>query len=294
MRTFNLRIPNKFLLAIGVLIGFTALVISMRVLLPLDDSLTRLQEGSVIRIGYAIEAPYAYIGSRGSITGESPEVASVIVEELGIDRIEWVQTDFDSLIQGLLDHRFDVIAAGMFITPGRALQVRFSNPTFRVNPGLLTHAGNPHQLQSYEDLITNPTLRVAVLAGSIEERYLTQLGISETQLITVPDAITGKTAVSADIADALALSSVTVRWMAAHDASRSVEAIEVPQIFDSPLILGYGAFAFRINDIQLINGWNQILESYIGSPAHLELIKHYGFTESELPDKTTSDSVLNP
>ncbi|MCE1252324.1 MAG: hypothetical protein LWX83_02120, partial [Anaerolineae bacterium] len=44
-----------------------------------DQSLTDLQQKGVIRIGYAVEAPYAYVLENGKISGESPEVAKVIV-----------------------------------------------------------------------------------------------------------------------------------------------------------------------------------------------------------------------
>lgn len=53
-----------------------------------DQSLTRLQQADTIRIGYAIEAPFAFLNS----------VAKEIVARVGIQRIEWVQTDFGSLI----------------------------------------------------------------------------------------------------------------------------------------------------------------------------------------------------
>lgn len=70
-----------------------------------------LREPGVIRIGYAIEAPYAFLRADGEVTGESPEVARRVVARLGIPHIEWRLAEFSELISELEDGRIDVIAA---------------------------------------------------------------------------------------------------------------------------------------------------------------------------------------
>lgn len=52
-----------------------------------------------IRIGYANEAPYAYMDSKEArVTGESVEIARVVLKRMGIDEVEGVLTEFGSLI----------------------------------------------------------------------------------------------------------------------------------------------------------------------------------------------------
>ena len=94
-------------------------------------TLARIRHDGFVRIGYAVEAPYAYLAD-GRVTGESPEVARAIFARLGIDSLVWVQQDFGALIDDLRRGRFDVIAAWMFITPERERQIAFSVPTFCV------------------------------------------------------------------------------------------------------------------------------------------------------------------
>jgi Bacterial extracellular solute-binding proteins, family 3 len=124
-------------IAVGVIVIVAAFSTAIVLRFLRDQSLTRLQQEGTIRIGYAVEAPYAFLKPGGEVTGESPKVAKQIVARPGIRRIEWRQSEFGSLISGLESGRFDVIAAGMFITPERAQRVSFSEPTFHVQQGLL-------------------------------------------------------------------------------------------------------------------------------------------------------------
>lgn len=86
-----------------------------------DNSLTSLQQSSTIRIGYAVEAPYAFLTTDGEVTGESPEIAKRVARQLGFNNIIWRQTEFGDLLDELEAGRIDVIAAGMFVTPVRHL-----------------------------------------------------------------------------------------------------------------------------------------------------------------------------
>src|SRR5690606_16634992 len=67
-----------------------------------------------LRVGYAIEAPYAFLDEDGRVTGEAPETARWVARRLGRGEPEWVLTEFGSLIGQLQEGRFDVIACGLF------------------------------------------------------------------------------------------------------------------------------------------------------------------------------------
>jgi polar amino acid transport system substrate-binding protein len=250
-----------------------------------DFSLARLRKAGTIRIGYAIEAPYAFLQG-GEVTGESPEVARQMVARLGIGHSEWRQVEFGALISELEAGRVDVIAAGMFITPGRAQRVGFSTPTFRVRQGLLVLKGNPRQLHSYAEAVARADVKIAALTGAVEEALLRRLGLPESRLVLVPDALTGRVAVESGVADALALSSPTVQWMALQ---AQLGRTEMAQPFAQPELaasgpLGVGAFAFRREDRQLRAAWNAALKDYIGSAEHRALVARFGFTPAELPE----------
>src|SRR5947209_19109378 len=95
-----------------------------------EDVLGQARKAGYIRVGFANEAPYGYADSSGVLTGEAPTVAGAIMKKLGVPNLEGVLTEFGALIPGLMANRFDMIAAGMFITPLRCNAILFSNPDY--------------------------------------------------------------------------------------------------------------------------------------------------------------------
>src|SRR5690606_12294261 len=63
------------------------------------STLSMAQEAGKIRVGYANEAPFAFMDSgSGRLTGEAPEVLRHVMEQLGVTEVEGVLTEFGSLI----------------------------------------------------------------------------------------------------------------------------------------------------------------------------------------------------
>ncbi len=262
---------------------------------PRDRALARIQRAGSIRIGYAVEAPYVFLDSHGKLTGEEVELARVVAARLSL-RIEWLQTEFRSLIPELEAGQFDAVVAGMFITPERARRVSFSEPTFRVRQALLVQAGNPHRLHAYEDVIEHPRLKLAVMAGAVEEELVRRLGVPADQLIVVPDALTGRVAVESSLAGGLALSSPTVRFMARQ---RGLGLTEIAEPFEPPgspggPLTGFGAVAFRARDDDLQQAWNRELIGFLGSAGHRRLLARFGFGDDELSLGVTTAEILSP
>ncbi len=260
-----------------------------------ESSLDRIRQRRSIRIGYAVEAPYAFPTSDGRVTGEAAEVAKQVVYRIGIPNIRWVQSDFSSLLSHLESGRFDVVASGMYITRERAKRASFSNPSFHVTQGLLVTKGNPQNLDSYEKARDLKDVRIAVIGGALEGELLRTLGVPENRLVVVPDALTGRVAVESGEATALALSLPTIRWTAQNEG---LGKTEIAQPFRQPhlengYMLGFGAFVFRKEDKKLRAAWNEALKNFINSPEHLRLISQFGFTKDNLPGTTTAREVLS-
>ena len=287
--SFRLRRVLSWILAAVLLAGGSLLLLWQAARKP-DESLERIRKRGSIRIGYAVEAPYAFLKPGGTITGESPEVARMVVDKLGGMDIQWRQAEFGTLLDGLEAGRYDVIATGMFITPERQNRAAFSDPTFQVWEGMLVRKGNPKNLHSYEGIVRTAEVRVAVLPGSSEQSWLREAGLPGARMVLVPDALAGAVAVESGEADALVLSSPTVRWLAARDKTG---LLEEAQGFVQPSGLrnngpARGGFAFRRGDRALRQAWNEALKDIIGSTRHRELVREFGFTEEELPAKAPS------
>ncbi|WP_459934158.1 transporter substrate-binding domain-containing protein [Fundidesulfovibrio butyratiphilus] len=259
-----------------------------------DQSLARVRSTRSLRIGYAVEAPYAFLTADGEVTGQSPELARQVCAALGVERIEWRLAEFGSLLDELENSRVDVIAAGMFITPARAERVAFSEPFFHVRQGLLVAAGNPLRLHDYTKAVSLTGARIAALTGSFEIQLLERLGLPQSRLLHVPDAQTGRAAVESGLADALALSSVTIAWMATRDQLGKTEMADPFEQPNSDLTgaAGYGAFVFRKKDKALLKAWNAAQSPLVRAPEYLALIKRFGFSPGELPGNVSVKDVL--
>src|ERR1044071_8429767 len=97
-----------------------------------ETTLEKARREGYLRVGFANEAPYGYATPDGKLTGESPEVVKAILAKIGLAQTDGVLTEFGSLIPGLEAGRFDIIAAGMFITPKRCAPVPFPAPPYRI------------------------------------------------------------------------------------------------------------------------------------------------------------------
>ncbi len=245
-----------------------------------------------IRIGYANEAPFAFMDSKeGKVTGESVEIARVVLKRMGINEVEGVLTEFGSLIPGLQAKRFDIIAAGMYVTPERCQQVAFSDPTYGVGQSFLVKQGNPKNLHSYEDVMKNPDAKLGVVVGAIEAEYASKIKVPPAQVVVFPDAVSALSGVQAGRADAYAATALTVNDLMGKTSAAS--GLEKADPFKDPVIdgkdvRGYGAYAFRSDDKAFADAFNAELAKFIGTEEHQKLVTPFGFTAQELPKGVTA------
>ena len=245
-----------------------------------------VKDSSSVRIGYANETPFAYTALDGSVTGESPEIVRKVFERMEIDTIKPVLTEWGSLIPGLRAGRFDLIAAGMYITPERCKQVLFTDPHYRLLDTLLVAEGNPKNLRSYEDIAGNPEVKIAIMSGTVNLGYARKAGIKDSQILQVPDTTSQLQAVRSGRADAAIGTQLTMKGLA-DKAGDDVEAIA--DFKDDPSRAGYGALAFRPQDKALRDAVNAELKQWLGSQEHLKTIEPFGFDRSNVTDKTAAE-----
>ncbi|MCO6691425.1 MULTISPECIES: ectoine/hydroxyectoine ABC transporter substrate-binding protein EhuB [Pseudomonas] len=249
-------------------------------------SLDEIKETSRIRIGYANETPFAFTETDGRVTGESPEIAKIIFEKMGIKQVDGVLTEWGSLIPGLRAGRFDVIAAGMYITPARCKQVIFTDPQYALPDTLLVAQGNPKNLHSYADIARNPDVKLAIMAGTVNLAYARDSGITDAQILQVPDTTAQLQAVRAGRADAAVGTQLTMKGLAKKGGDK-VEAIS--DFTDDPAHTGYGALAFRPEDKALRDAVNAEMKKWLGSEEHLKTVAPFGFDRSNVTDKTAAE-----
>ncbi|TVR13304.1 MAG: ectoine/hydroxyectoine ABC transporter substrate-binding protein EhuB, partial [Planctomycetota bacterium] len=231
------------------------------------------------------------------VTGEAPEMARVIAKALGIGRIEPRQVEWDSLIPGLNSGRFDVIGAGMYITPDRAANVAFTNPTYRIGEAFLVRSDNPKALHSYEDIAANEDATIGVVRGTVERDYARNAGIPDDRVVIFNDNDSALAGVRSGQVDAFAGTALTVQTLVDRVAADA--GVERADPFVQPTdehgnqVYGYGAFAFRQDEDDLVEAFNAAIYAFLGSDAHREMVAPFGFAEEELPGGLTTQEVLD-
>jgi polar amino acid transport system substrate-binding protein len=271
------------------LIGFTAgfAWLAMLGASYAETTLEKAKREGYIRVGFANEAPYGFATPDGKLTGESPEVVKAVLKKIGISEVDGVLTEFGSLIPGLQAGRFDMIAAGMFITPKRCAQVQFSEPTYGIGQALLVKKGNPKGIKDYSSIASKKELKLAVMAGAVEGSYAKDAGNDQSQLVVLPDQSSLVKAVQSGRADAAALTALSIADMASKN--EDVESTEPFGTVAGKSVVGHGGVAFRKEDKELYGAFNAELKKFIGSPEHIALVTPFGFGKGFLPTKTTAE-----
>jgi polar amino acid transport system substrate-binding protein len=261
------------------------------------NTLEKIRRAGVVRIAYSNEVPYAYYErTTGKLTGAAPEVARYVLQQMGVPRIEGVLTDFGSMIPGLMANRFDIIAAGMYITPTRCRQIAFSEPISCMGQAFLVKAGNPLGLHSYDDAAKNSKGRLGVVAGGVEIQYARLAGVPAARTTVFPDPPSALAGLQVGRIDALGGPLPSLRHLLNQAGDRRLERADP---FREPIINGKpaklcDAIGFRKEDTVLLEEFNRHLKKFIGSKEHVETIKPFGFQDSDVPSGTTAERLCSP
>ncbi len=248
--------------------------------------------GGIISVGVANEEPYGYIDiENNEVTGAAPEIARAVLQRIGYDDIEGTVNDFGALIEGVNSGSFDLATAAMDVQPQRCEMGNFGDIEIQYGEGIVVQTGNPLNLHSYEDIVANPDVTVAVMSGANQIGMLENLGINSSQFMQGSSIADNIAAVESGMADVMVATDATANSAAQNNTSGEVEFVEE---FEQPIIDGepvtaYGAAVFA--DDELREAYNEGLQELIESGELLAIIEEFGFTEANLPpdDLTTED-----
>jgi len=243
-----------------------------------DESvLDELREKGKVTVGFANEKPYAY-EEDGELKGAAVEIAKEVLHNLGIEEVEGRLSDFGNLIPGLNAGKFDLITAGMAITPDRCENTAFGEPEIQYGEGLIVEAGNPMELRSYKDVAANPDIKIAVMSGATEIDFLIREGVDESQIMKVPDIPASFSAVESGRAHATTGTEMTIK-MALESANQ--DKLEFVNDFTQPDIEGnpsFGAAAFRKDNDEFREAYNAELAKLKEEGKIDDLITPSGFS----------------
>lgn len=243
--------------------------------------LAELRERGTVTVGIANEVPYGFLDESGRVTGEAPEVARLVLAELGVDAIEAEVVDFGSLIGGLQADRYDMIAAGMYINTDRAEQILFSDPDYCISEAFAVPEGNPSGLTDFASVVETGAT-IAILSGAVEEGYAETAGIPDDQVQLFSDVNAQYDALADGRVDAVAGTSLTVANQV--ESREGLEATDsfVPVDDGGQEILGCGGFGFRKENRAFRDAFNDQLNQLQSSGDLLPVITRFGFAEDDV------------
>jgi polar amino acid transport system substrate-binding protein len=253
-------------------------------------SLQEIKDRGEIRIAVANEIPYGYRDMSGEAKGVGPDVAKQIMKQLGVEKIEWVTTNFGSLIPGLKANRFDMVAAEMAILPQRCKQVHFSEPNSSYGEGLLVAAGNPDDVHTYKDFASKD-LKVAIMAGADQLEMLQALGVPDNRMVTLSNNADAISTVSTGRAAAYAATSLTVSELA-----KKSDKVEAAENFTDPVVNGvpvrsWGGFTFSLESKDLRDAVSVELAKFKQTPEWKNIMTHYGFSTADATESFKKDTA---
>lgn len=255
--------------------------------------LAELQEAGEITVGVANEVPFGYVED-GEAAGIAPDVAEAVLAELGIDQMNAVVVEFGELIGGLQAGQFDMITAGMYITPDRAEQIYFSDPDYCVSESLAVAEGNPHDIVDYQSLADNPDVRVAAAAGTVEVDYLADAGVPDDQIEVYGDIDGMYRALEAGEVDVVTGTAATVENQVAARSGMEDVAPFFPLDAEGNEVYPCGGHGFADEDFR--NAFNDVLNQFREDGTTMEIITAYeDFSEDdvELANSLTLEDFLN-
>ncbi|UGQ12818.1 ectoine/hydroxyectoine ABC transporter substrate-binding protein EhuB [Yinghuangia sp. ASG 101] len=246
--------------------------------------LSRLRDRGSVRIGFANEAPYSYLDKNAKLTGEAAAVAKVVFGRLGVPKIDPVPADFGALIAGLRAGLFDVVGAGMSITPSRCKAVLFTDPEFNASEAFLVPRGNPAGLMTMED-VARTNVRLGVLLGAVELDVALKSGVPESRIVRFADQPSAFDGIAGGRVDAVSLTSISLRWGLKQRPHLNLEVTPPyrPVIDGQEFIAAAGAFAVRPDQSKFVAAFNTQLHGLRDSGELLALQSPFGFTESDVP-----------
>lgn len=252
-----------------------------------DGLLAELQESGSITVGIANEIPYGYEDEdTGDITGEAPEVARLVLGELGIENMDAQVVEFGALIAGLQAGNFDMIAAGMYINPDRASQILFSDPDYCVLESMAVPEGNPDGLTNYNSVADTDAV-LAVASGTVNVDYATWAGIPDDQIEEFAGIEDQYDALAAGRVDAVSGTILTVQQHA--NVMDGFEALPPFPALDEEgnEILGCGGYGFLDEDFR--SEFNRVLNEKQDSGEVQEIVN--GVFEAPLADDAADMTV---
>lgn len=132
-----------------------------------SGTLKSVLESGTLRVGVSLFTPWTLKTKKGGLVGFEIDVAKQLAKDLGV-KPEFHVFEWENIVPALINREMDIIAAGMVITPQRALQVNFSQPYATSGVGLVTNVALTKSFTGFNH-INGPGTIISAVKGTVSE-----------------------------------------------------------------------------------------------------------------------------
>jgi polar amino acid transport system substrate-binding protein len=238
-----------------------------------------------VNIAISNELPYAQLKPGGKPSGIDPDLAVAALAKEGITKIKANVTDYSAMIPGLQAGQWDMVSAGLQVYPERCKQVLFSDPTIADVEVEVVKEGNPKNIQGYESIASDSSIKFAVMRGTTYDTESRERGVKQSQMVSVPDTLSGIEAVQSGRADVHTLLKQAAVSLQQRGVLKGLEILPVPGA--KPQI---SAVAFKKTDRALRDAFNKGLAAIKKDGTFDEITSKYGFDPKLSRSVTLADA----
>ena len=206
----------------------------------------------VLRVGVSLFEPWAMKKKDGSLHGFEIQVAKKLARDMGVEP-EFVIVDWEKIIDALENKKFDVIIAGMAITPKRALRINFSNPYSSSGISVVANLEKTKNFNSLGELNISKVL-IGAVSGTVSEKVAKKVFYRATLETYVHDEDAVKAVVAGDI-HALVASSPEPKFLELQYPKK----VDVP--LSQPLLTYKTGMAVNKGEQEFLNFLNSWITS---------------------------------
>ncbi len=212
-------------------------------------TLDEILEAGALRVGVSLFTPWTMQDSAKELIGFEVDVARKLAADLGVTPVLKLYA-WNALIPALEAGEIDLVAAGMSITPARALRIHFSQPYAEGGVSLATNTARTAKVTGLDDL-NNSRYRLAAVKGTVAEELARRL-FSQARLTLFEESDQAADALLAGEIDAYLEGSPVPQFL----------ALENPQTVDVPLAkpllatrAGFGVAKGNLEFLIYLNAW---------------------------------------
>jgi polar amino acid transport system substrate-binding protein len=232
--------------------------------------LEKLRKDKVAKVALAAQPPFSEMLPDGTLTGLGPTVTKIVMEKLGVPKLEGIVVPYGEIIPGLMAGRWDLVAACLSITQVRCKQVLYSDPIC-FDAVVVAHPADMASPPKSMAEIGTQGLKVGLINGAYMLPMMRNL-TSADKISVFPDTaalIDGMLGKRVDVALATYTGFVAVQKQRSTTFKISLPMSDIKSAGSGP--------AFRPNDMDLFEAFEKEVKAMKQSGEVARINEQFGF-----------------